>query len=1131
MKDGLFSLQRIATRCRLDLTLAIFIAISSLATNSAAQTNYGQINGTVVDPSGASVVDATVVLTAIDTTGVSRTVSTTPEGAFLIPVVPPGHYTLNVRKAGFEEFVLADLNLQVNESRTIDIHLTVGASTQTVTVEATSVSVNQTDASLGSVIQREEVVDIPLNGRSFSQLVVLSPGVPPTVQGQQSTFDVNGGYSYSVNGMRFEMNNFTLDGIENNMRWTNTFAVAPPPDAIAEFKVATHQSDAASTLAAGANINVLTRGGDKFLHGSIWEFARNQAIAANGYFNNLYGNDQLPYKQNQFGGFLGGPVFIPHVIDGRASGTYFSGYYEGLRYVQDFSQSVEVPSAAERQGDFSELLGSVVGTDCLGRQVRQGQLYDPFNTVTNSSCPEGVVKDPYPNNVIPKSELSSVAQAYLATFYPLPTMNTAPNLVYVTNDNKTSNQWGVRLDHSFSDRQQIFGRVNRYAVTSLAPSYFSLPLPYEYVNTGINVGLHYSLVINPRTVFQLSGGYNRASTPWRSVPQGRAWSSAVGTNFAIPMPNGFLPATQGLDGSQYSYPQFFNYELANPDDQYQLMSAIDKVTGNHHFSAGFQIFRWQHHVGSNGNAELDYSNETTGLPSLGVTGESSASFLVGLPTSSNYAIDPPQTTHGLIYVPYLGDTWKAKPWLSLNLGLQYVYATRPVGNLLSGFDYQKALTQPTATDFSFAYLWTSTNPITGQPANATPGIISPDRDDVAPRLGIVVAPFKNTAVRAGFGVFYDFNTNLEQNSSRGYNYPYTTSQVTAGQNLTTLGPANPVITLANPYVPATPSVANLPGASVALNFRDPYAMEWNFGLEQSLPWNVLVSANYVGSAGRKLTIEAMENIAPVGTGPINPRRPFPNAPQTFMLIESAGTSNYHALQLTAEKRYAAGLTFREAFTYGKTLDLESDPNAGTDIDYIYDQRRSYARADWDMKYINAASVVYALPFGRGQRVGSNLPIVVDEIIGGWRFSGIVSLHTGTPFYVVAGQDIENTGNSLASLTEPAELVGNPYPMGFKKSRIAEFDTTAFALPAFGTLGNEPKNSLSGPGYEDYDLGLGKDFRIWERLAGEFRGDFFNAFNHTNFSTPYNSLSDLPLFGQSYGASAAREIQLSLRLHW
>ena len=313
------------------------------------QTNFGQINGIITDPNGSGVPGARVVLKNLDAEG-ERQAANSETGGYTILTVPPGRYSLTITAAGFQKHVVPEFRLQVNEARTIDVQLTIGAVAETVQVTGTPVAVNRRDATLGTVIQQQEIVQIPLNGRSFAQLILLTPGVSPAAIGQQTVFGITGGFSPAVNGLRPRSNNFTLDGVENNMRFTNHFATPPPPDALEEFKVSSHQSDSAASLAAGANVNLVTRSGTNTFHGSLWDFLRNDKLSANGFFNNFFGSGKLPFRQNQYGFFFGSPVMIPRLLDGRGSATYFSTYYEGMKFRRTSTTIATVPSEAVRRG-------------------------------------------------------------------------------------------------------------------------------------------------------------------------------------------------------------------------------------------------------------------------------------------------------------------------------------------------------------------------------------------------------------------------------------------------------------------------------------------------------------------------------------------------------------------------------------------------------------------------------------------------------------------------------------------------------------------------------------------------------------------------------------------------------------
>ena len=789
-----------------------------------------------------------------------------------------------------------------------------------------------------------------------------------------------------------------------------------------------------------------------------------------------------------------------------------------------------MPDAEERGGNFSELLGSAVGTDCLGRTVLQGELYDPTTATANASCPEGVVMNPFPSNTVP---VASIANDYLTEFYPLPNQTGIPNYAAPIRNTLGSNQWGVRMDQTFGEKNAVFGHFTRYNYNSVSPG--SLPNDaFNQVNSGDNVAVSYTRTLTPSFVLDVMGGYNRATVPYRNQPLGSAWHSLVGDNFAVPLASGFMPAAQSLEGSQFSSTSFVNYDLANPDTGLEFKGDFNKIKGSHNLTWGMEVLHWKHFTGPQGAAALRYSPVTTGLPGFAATGEAMASFLLGYPFSSANGFAPNEFTHGNIYVPYFGDTWKVTPRLTFDFGVQYDYASPPIGNQLSMLDLAIAATNLQASNFAFAYLWTSTNPQTGAPPNASRGIINPDRNNFAPRLGLAYALNKRTVVRAGAGVFYDYNSNLEEDGLRsGLAYPYSTNRTIGDQNLLGLGPANPVISLSNPYGPLTPNPGSIGGLAQDRHKRDPYAMEWNFGVEEMLPADFKLTVNYVGSGTRKLPISILTNTAPPGPGPIIPRLEWPNAPSPFFYQGDAGTSNYEGLEVEILRQFSRGFTIRNSYTWGRCDDIESDPNNATDIDNPFDRKASYGPCDFDIRQNNATSLVYDLPFGRGKSFASGVSNAVDEAIGGWRFSAIVSFRTGGEYVVLSGQDNENTGNFIGAYDEVAERVSAPQPSGFKQTGPGKdwINPVAFQVPTFGTQGNAGRNQYTSPYVHNFDLALMKDFVIKESLRLEFRSEWFNAFNLVTWGGPVNTLAS-PLFGQIWGnATGAREVQFALKLHW
>ncbi|MBX3279018.1 MAG: carboxypeptidase regulatory-like domain-containing protein [Acidobacteria bacterium] len=1077
-----------------------------------------------------------VVVTNLDT-GSTRQAASGSQGAYIIPSVAPGRYSLKATLSGHKTYLLPEVRIEVKQLATFDIAMQLGEITETVQVTGEAPLLNSTDATIGTVIQRVELTEMPINGRHFSQLLLLAPGASPDQTGQQESFTValgEGGVSPAVNGQRSQMNNFRLDGIDNNMRFTNSFGTSPPPDALQEVKSSSHDSDAQISLAAGANINVTTRAGTNNLHGSIWEFVRNDKFSANNYIDNSLGSRKLPYKQNQYGFFIGGPILLPKIIDGRQTKTYFAAYWEGFKSRRTSNTTANVPTQAMRDGDFSSLLGARVGADGLGRDVFANQLYDPMTTRACTTCPQGFIRDPFPNNRIPTSRIHPVARAYMDFLYPLPNRPGSPNLVLEQSRAQDSNNWGIRIDHNFSDYDRVYGRFSQYHIRQRTPG--ALPAAAtDRLNVGLNTVVTYNHVFDPTFLVDVQVGYNRAAIPGRSVPLGEDFHAAVGDNFAEALAFGFLPTSLSLSGGTVGGISFSNSDLANPDYSYQFNFDFKKVKGTQNIGFGFRLLHWRHIIGPAGTSSMTYVPQTTGQPGFNNTGTPLASFFLGLPRDTDKSTVPAGNMWGNVYIAYVQDDWKVTPKLTLNLGLQYAYAMPPLNEADIGiFDYDIALTQPNATNFAYAYLWTGTNPITGQPPNVRRSIMEPDRNNFAPRIGLAYRFMPKMVVRSGFGVFYDFNTNLIQNAGirvADRSWPYFPSQAISGVNL--LQPSS--TTLDNPYREATlTSVAPAPATTGTGSFqfdrfaRDPYVMQWNLSIERQLPSNILLSVAYLGSGGRKLPAGVQANTALASPDPINPRRPLPNVPRSFTRWTRQVNSSYNALQLKLEKRFSGTLTFRNSYTWSRSFDTTSDSNTGA-IEYPADFRLAYGPSDFDRTHTNVFSYVYVLPFGRGKTIFSGASGVVDGILGGWQLSGIVTHRSGRRFSVLTGRDSANIGISFAGSVK-ADIIGDPTPSGFTPTREKWLNTAAFAMPASGKLGTSARNAFKSDAFGRFDFLLAKDFRLREGLGLQFRTEFFNAFNQTNFGLPVTTITNAN-FGQILSALSSRDIQFALKLHW
>ena len=434
-----------------------------------AQTTNGLITGTITDSSEAVILQAQVAATNKDT-GASRTAKSDNSGLYIVQQLPPGIYDVSITKAGFATQTRPNVQLQVNQSVTLNFQLTLSSVTETVEVTAAPPPLNTTSATLGHVVSHDATVNLPLNGREFTQLALLAPGAAPIQDAQQTGFAVvqgQGGISPSVNGQRGEQNNFTMDGLLNNQLFMNTWAISPPPDALQEFNVQSHITDAQFAISSGANINVVTRSGTNDFHGALWEFNRNAALAARNFFD----HNRLPYNQNQYGVYFGGPVRLPH-FNGHDN-TWFSGYWEGFRAAQSLTYFGGTLTAAERTGDFSALLGPQVATDGLGRPEAKNQIYDPTTSRPDPNHPGAIIRDAFAGNIIPASRIDPTAPIIIQKFYPLPNLNVPagvlPNLQFSGSTRVETDAVGIRFDHRFGNNDTWFVRYNRTNANRTTP--------------------------------------------------------------------------------------------------------------------------------------------------------------------------------------------------------------------------------------------------------------------------------------------------------------------------------------------------------------------------------------------------------------------------------------------------------------------------------------------------------------------------------------------------------------------------------------------------------------------------------------------------------------------------------------
>jgi len=1077
---------------------------------AVAQTTNGSINGTVTDPSGSTVTGVRVQVTNKDT-ALQRTATTTDTGTYTIPQLPPGTYDMVAEKEGFAKQTRPGVQLLVNQAATLDFQLSLANVAQNIEVTAAPPPLDTTTATLGDVVQHQQIVDLPLNGRNFTQLTLRTPGAAPQESGQQNGFTVKlgaGAISPSVNGQRGQQNNFTMDGVLNNAIFTDVWAVSPPPDALQEFNVQSHITDAQFSISSGANINIVTKSGTNEYHGAIWEFFRNDALDARNFFDRT----KPPYRQNQYGVTFGGPVRLPY-FNGKDH-TWFEAYWEGFRSVQSLSYFASVPTAAMRQGDFSGILGAAVGTDASGNPLYANELFDP-NTSRGTSG-GSIIRDPFTGNAIPASRINPVTQQILQKYYPAPNLNVGPavlpNYEFAGGNNTESDQTGIRVDHRFGESDSVYGRYNRSNATLSRPE--ALPTyKQSLLNYGQTVAVGYTHLFSPTVVLNLRYGFTNTNFGQFDGAAGDAFLSATNFSQLAPAKNGIALGPQvgisnGFTGvSQFAIP-------LGPQYNHDGHADLSVVRGNHTIGVGAMIYRI-HSFDDGWGMSVSFAQNATSQGGLvNGTGYGAASFMLGLPDSlSGFLGNTGADQRTWWYGGYIQDQWQISKKLTVTYGLRYDlvqpsnYGTKTV----SGLDV-----------LTGNFLVSRPAPPLYPQANVRSTYYDPHYNGFEPRFGVAYRVTEKTVFRSAFAIFDDHNNTLVQEAQDPrISWPDGVGISVIAQNRETsslffnnLPTYNSFFNPLQPYVDFGADPRN----------KIPYVMEYNAGIERQLSNSLVLNVDYVGSVGRHQFIQPLANTALVpGPGPVSARQPFPAYGGSFSFDENVGNSSYNALQAKLQKSLSFGLNFLASYTWSKSLDIQSEGQSGS-IQTIYNRSLDWGPSDFDRRQLFTFSGIYQLPFGKGKRYLSNANMLTRALLGNWNIGWVVTLNSGQPFRILAGGDIANVGGG----SQRARVVGNPNT-GFTQSRLEWFNTAAFALPAPFTFGNAGRNNMTGPPVKNWDFISFKDFPFTERMTLQFRAEFFNFLNHPNFGVPHNNVQDAA-FGQITATSTApRQIQFALKL--
>jgi hypothetical protein len=1096
--------------------LAVLALVSGVfLADSPAQTTNGLITGEVTDSTGAFVPG--VQITAVNQgTGLTRNTVSNSSGGYILPQLAPGVYKMTIAKEGFASIDRENVELQVNQSVTLDFQLRVGSASQTVEVTGAPPQLNTTSATLTDVVSHDETVDLPLNGREFTQLTLLTPGAAPQENGQQSSFTVAlgaGGISPSVNGQRGEQNNFTMDGVLNNATYTNTWVIAPPPDAIQEFNVQSHITDAQFSISSGANINLVTRSGTNTFHGALWEFFRNDSLDAQTFPE----TQRLPYRQNQYGVYFGGPVSVPHLFSGKDK-TWFSLYWEGFRSSQSTTTLASTLTPAMLSGNFSGVLGAQVGVDSLGRPEYANQIYDPFTSRPDPANPGQSLRDPFPGNIIPTNRLNPQALLILQKYYPAPNINvpegTLPNYQFSGATTIASDIFGGRIDHQITQNDTIFARFNRSNQNRTSPQDFP-----TYVHTLSNYGqqaaVGYTHIFDPKTILNFRYGYSYVNFASNDEAAGPAFTNAIDFTQAAPEHDGIQLGPQVSLSNGYSGVSQFAIPLG-PQETMDYHVDLSKVAGNHTVGVGGLYYHVRSYDDGWG-AGMGFTQNATAQDALpGPTGYGPASLLLGTPDNygpwvGNTGADQTVNWYGV----YGQDQWQVTKRLVLTAGLRWDYVTPPnYHKIVSGLDV-----------LTGQFIVTGAVPPSFPAATGPKGFFNPQYNGWEPRFGVTYQATERTVLHGAFALLDDHNNTLvQENQNIRLSWP---SGIAA--NLTSLDLGVPTTYLGN-LPPASSLLGGLaPYASYGANpdNRIPYSLQYNVGIQRQITNSIVAKVDYVGSGSRHQYIVPEANTALFpGPGPISARQPFPQYGGPFSFSWNDAPGSYNALQAQAQKTLTNGLFFLVSYTWSKSLDWQSDPYVNAEPNF-YNLKADWGPSDYNRTNLFVFSGVYQLPIGRGKLLLSNPNGIVQTIAGNWSVGSIVTLDSGAPFNVLAGGDIANTGGP----NQRAERTGaSPYSgPNFQQSAKDWLNKAAFAVPAPFTFGNEGRNDIVGPAFKNWDFNASKSFPLFENLNLQFRAEFFNFINHTNYSNPDNGVQD-GAFGQILSAAGpGREVQFALKL--
>jgi outer membrane receptor protein involved in Fe transport len=1128
------------------LTFCLLVSFTLAGATLTNAQSTGSLNGTVRDTTGAVIPGVVVKLTNANTQ-VAQSTQTNSTGVYNFVNVLPGRYTLDARQQGFRTEKQPEFTLEVNQTATINFTLQVGSPTEVVAVSTQAVQLETSTSELGSVVGTREVRDLPLNGRNFTELLLLTPGASPAnpLQNSGGAPGAIGAFAYpAINGQTNRSNMFLLDGVNNYGGLSDTNTVQPTIDDVLEFKVQSHNDEAQYGQVLGGIVNVATRAGTNALHGSLWDFFRNDALDANNYFN-----PKTDLKQNQFGGAIGGPVVLPH-YNGR-NRTFFYGSYEGFRRRGSSSQLYVTPTPEQLNGDFSAV---------------DSQIYNPYSAQPDAMNPGSFINSPFmcdgsgnalpvdsngmqaagtPCNQIPASLVNPSMLYYATTLFPAPINTGVPGFNGRDNTENIvrSDQMSIRADQQLGGNDRFFFRYTGSWQPDTGSGGIQGNIAHQTVDT-YNIAASWTHTFKGSAVTQFTFGRVRGQNDYTNTIANAPSDFLQNAGFATSFTDHTLgtvstPLIPTLDIGGYLLEGNFT-NTDNFSNIYEYKSDTSKMIGRHLLKFGASLAT-DNRLGTTVGSVDVFDTFQTSSGSAGNGGDSMASMLLGLPTYAEIDTVYSKVRGGKIFGGYFEDQWRATDRLTLNLGLRYDVTDWPregsdangssiTGNMdLNNGTYVLQKPAPACSPTQGA----PCIPGGTLPAHVT---VSPDGriikntyDNIQPRVGLAYRINDKTVFRAGYGRFYD-NWAAVVGFAANFTQSWPNVAFLAGDNLnnpTPDAPATDPLNLGNGPISPAPDPFGQGNGFLDPNLKNAYSDQYNFGFQRSFGRNSVATINYVGSSNHREQLQMTGNTA-LTPGPGDPqlRAPFPYIQPQNGYVRSVGKSNYNALQVSSEGRAVSGLSYKLVYTYSKAINYGCDMYGSfCDVQDPYHFERDKGVAGFDLTHIFSSGVVYELPFGAGKRWSSGNG-AVDRLIGGWQLNGILSLSSGQPYDVQVPIEIANTNNISGALRP--NVVGDPHAGVTKLNPI---NVNAFALPAAFTFGDMGRNSLRSDWNKNLDISLFRSFAFNESKRLEFRFEAFNVTNTPVFGMPDNNFTDQN-FGQvSSTANTERQLQLALKFYF